>query len=351
MKLNDSKTAHVAEAVSAVLSGKGKEYSMDRLHTEALEINESIKSVDEDAQEEMDPRDHVSEKDGKFVVVNRKGEEVKSFDNKEEAEEYAVSNHDSLMKEATDLEEAKKVIAQVELWNGKKMKKSFKDQSSAEEFIKKMQDQEDVRGYNMYAEGLEEASKLSSKEEAMVLKVVGSTKTTKEAVAKVAKEMKLSAKEAAVIVKELMDKYESAEADEAAEEINEAKEITIKVPWNGPNPWDVQPSWPYMVNLDDWDRREREITISGPKREIEKWFLDDEPEGYGASRSQVRGLFRQISIENPIKESNEDDKAAYKAFFAKAMKKFGIDDITDLKGDKKKEFFDYVDANWKAKDE
>lgn len=61
-----------------------------------------------------------------------------------------------------DIDEAKKVIAQVELWNGKKMKKSFKNQSAAEKFIKKMQDQEDVRGYNMYAEsnkGLEEAMK------------------------------------------------------------------------------------------------------------------------------------------------------------------------------------------------
>lgn len=58
--------------------------------------------------------------------------------------------------EGEDIEEAKKVIASVELWNGKKMKKSFKNQSAAEKFIKKMQDQEDVRGYNMYAEGLEE---------------------------------------------------------------------------------------------------------------------------------------------------------------------------------------------------
>lgn len=63
-------------------------------------------------------------------------------------------------KEYTNLEEAKKVIASVELWNGKKMKKSFKNQSSAEKFIKKMQDQEDVRGYNMYAEGLEEGDGL-----------------------------------------------------------------------------------------------------------------------------------------------------------------------------------------------
>ena len=60
--------------------------------------------------------------------------------------------------ESTDLEEAKKVVASVELWNGKKMKKSFPNQTSAEKFIKKMQDEEDVRGYNMFAESLDEAS-------------------------------------------------------------------------------------------------------------------------------------------------------------------------------------------------
>jgi tRNA A22 N-methylase len=43
------------------------------------------------------------------------------------------------------------------------MKKSFKNQSAAEKFIKKMQDQEDVRGYNMYAEGLEEAKSVKVK--------------------------------------------------------------------------------------------------------------------------------------------------------------------------------------------
>lgn len=59
-------------------------------------------------------------------------------------------------KESVD-EAATKVIASVELWNGKKMKKSFKNQSAAEAFIKKMQDEEDVRGYNMHAEGLDEA--------------------------------------------------------------------------------------------------------------------------------------------------------------------------------------------------
>ena len=79
--------------------------------------------------------------------------------------------------ESTDLEEAKKVIASVELWNGKKMKKSFKNQSDAEKFIKKMQDQEDVRGYNMYAEGLEEGEGKSEPwEDGFKRRVVKTTK-------------------------------------------------------------------------------------------------------------------------------------------------------------------------------
>jgi hypothetical protein len=62
-------------------------------------------------------------------------------------------NTPSAIKKAYSLyERTLKVIAQVELWNGKKMKKSFKNQSSAERFIKKLQDTEDVRGYNLYAE-------------------------------------------------------------------------------------------------------------------------------------------------------------------------------------------------------
>ena len=44
----------------------------------------------------------------------------------------------------------------------------------------------------------------------------------------------------------------------------------------------------------------------------------------------------------------KEDKERYQKFFKAAMKKFGINDITDLKGDKKKEFFDYVDKNYEA---
>jgi hypothetical protein len=47
----------------------------------------------------------------------------------------------------------------------------------------------------------------------------------------------------------------------------------------------------------------------------------------------------------------EDNKAKYKAFFDKALKKFGVESPAELEGDKKKEFFDYVDKNYNSEDE
>ena len=52
----------------------------------------------------------------------------------------------------------------------------------------------------------------------------------------------------------------------------------------------------------------------------------------------------------PAKEESEKQKK-YQAFFNKALKKFGIKSPAELEGDKKKEFFDYVDANYEADDE
>ena len=47
--------------------------------------------------EKMDPRQHSVERDGKFVVVDKEGKVVKTFDDKEAADKYAVANHDKLM--------------------------------------------------------------------------------------------------------------------------------------------------------------------------------------------------------------------------------------------------------------
>lgn len=49
--------------------------------------------------EEMDPTKHVNKDGDDFVVVDKDGEEVKRFKNKEEADKYAIANHDALMGE------------------------------------------------------------------------------------------------------------------------------------------------------------------------------------------------------------------------------------------------------------
>tara|TARA_Y100000782_G_C10015695_1_gene194783 strand:- start:148 stop:603 length:456 start_codon:yes stop_codon:yes gene_type:complete len=45
---------------------------------------------------------------------------------------------------------------------------------------------------------------------------------------------------------------------------------------------------------------------------------------------------------------SDGDKEAYEKFFNKALKKFGVSSPAELEGDKKKEFFDYIDKNWKG---
>ena len=50
-------------------------------------------------------------------------------------------------------------------------------------------------------------------------------------------------------------------------------------------------------------------------------------------------------------EDRDIKEGDYEVFFQKAMKKFGISSPDELEDDKKKEFFNYVDKNYKAKNE
>ena len=79
---NDDLTKSIAGTVSDVLEGKVK-------------------------KEEMDPTDHVKQKDGGFVVVDANGNDVKSFGKKDEADAYAIKNHDKLMSVKKEVAELK----------------------------------------------------------------------------------------------------------------------------------------------------------------------------------------------------------------------------------------------------
>ena len=52
-----------------------------------------------------------------------------------------------------------------------------------------------------------------------------------------------------------------------------------------------------------------------------------------------------------VKAVIKEEKTAYQKFFDKALSKFGVSSPKELKGDKEKEFYDYVDAGWKADNE
>tara|TARA_R110001592_G_scaffold125197_1_gene334614 strand:- start:506 stop:1756 length:1251 start_codon:yes stop_codon:yes gene_type:complete len=54
-------------------------------------------TIKQDIDEEMDPTDHVKKKDGKFCVYKADGSIAKEFDNKEDADKYAIANHKKLM--------------------------------------------------------------------------------------------------------------------------------------------------------------------------------------------------------------------------------------------------------------
>ena len=49
-----------------------------------------------------------------------------------------------------------------------------------------------------------------------------------------------------------------------------------------------------------------------------------------------------------LDEAKSGDKEAYRKFFDKALKKFGVKSPGELEGKKEKEFYDYVDKNWKS---
>ena len=70
-------------------------------------------------------------------------------------------------------------------------------------------------------------------------------------------------------------------------------------------------------------------------------------ESYEIGTDEYRKYMERITPGETIEEKS-GDKEAYQKFFNSALKKFGVKSPAELKGDKKKEFFDYVDKNWTA---
>jgi hypothetical protein len=103
---------------------------------------------------------------------------------------------------------------------------------------------------------------------------------------------------------------------------------------------------------------------SGPRKpssgKTNSYRLTDKS-GKKAVQIQVANLDNKKYELNMYKEEVEMDvneafevmfeETEYQKFFKSALKKFGVSSPSELDGEKEKEFYDYVDKNWKGKDE
>ena len=85
----------------------------------------------------------------------------------------------------------------------------------------------------------------------------------------------------------------------------------------------------------------------------------EEPRAKGEKEFKDKHKVKKVGVKTDLdgtvynKEEKEvlSDEDKYKEFFAKALKKFGAESPAELDKEKRKEFFNYVDKNYKAKSE
>ena len=112
-----------------------------------------------------------------------------------------------------------------------------------------------------------------------------------------------------------------------------------------------------LQETEDWfdkitvNRNMKELTgLSGQFGKIanEAKSLQERMGALYEDMGNILGRYYEIG-ENVTEETG--DKEEYQKFFNAALKKYGVSSPDDLDDEKKKEFYDYVDANWEGDNE
>lgn len=272
---NDDLTQSIASTVSDVLEGKVK-------------------------IEEMDPKDHVKQnKEGGYDVVAPSGDIVKSFGKKDEAEGYAVKNHDAIMKSVE-----KNEVAEPE----PKGEKEFK----AKHKVKKSGDKED--GTNMkeevtisidYLFKIDEKLKPGKGKETIDVDYIGDKALTK----KVESKFKIKIKQTGSTTADVMGEKKNVLAFMQSDAYMMADA-------------DIKDLFPELLEVVSPEMAD-ELPAAGK----DTGYMDEEEKDMSPAQKK------------------------YQAFFKKALKKFGAESPADLDDEKKKEFFNYIDKNYKGENE
>ena len=108
-KYGGDRTAYIKDLISRGIDGPLGKAAQQELEKIIKDVSTKPKK-EEVELDEMNPTDHVKKKGDKYCVYNADGSVAKEFDNEEDANKYAIDNHDSLMNEETELDEAQKDI-------------------------------------------------------------------------------------------------------------------------------------------------------------------------------------------------------------------------------------------------
>ena len=233
--------------------GLEKDVPVSTLNILVSGMHEHAINPDKNELQEMNPTDHVKKKGDKFCVYNADGTIAKEFDNREDAEKYAIANHDKLM--STKKEE-------VEIHEQTQFQVVYTNKKSSDKGLYRLEKDRTLgKIYNQ-----REAEKM--------IKKLSADKRNSD--------------------------FEYRFVPKG--NINRSGEVVTPVDF-------------YKV-------------------------------GFKNRKEQVSSPSKYIDILNKLREETE-----YQKFFKSAMKKFGVKSPSELDGDKEKEFYDYVDKNWKGKNE
>jgi len=273
---NDDLTLSIASTVSDVLEGKIK-------------------------VEEMNPKDHVKQnKDGGYDVFDGKGNVAKTFGKKEEAEGYAIKNHDALMAAGKEVDE----VAEPEAKGEKEFKAKHK--------VKKSGDKED--GTNMkeeitisidYMHKIDEKLKPGKGKETIDVDYIGDKGLTKKLESKFKVKIKQTGSTTADITGEKKNILSFMKSDAYMMDDGDIEELFPEL---------LESVSPEMAD---------ELPAAGK----ETGYMDEEEKDLSPAQKK------------------------YQAFFKKALKKFDAESPADLDDEKKKEFFNYIDKNYKGDNE
>jgi len=332
--------------------------------------------------EVMNPKDHVKEKDGKFVVIAPSGKVVYSSNDKKEAEEWAVKNHDALMKEEVEIDEMpnrkykEKINSLLKDYHGKfkwrdevlyvtkEIEKDVRSiirkigspithdeiQVSSNPMREEVEEGIDIQKADMKdvikdfqtsdAPQFKGKSDKKKKEMAIAAKLSKEENEDDEPVGKKKKKsnkdvinLKPTAESSMKKFKDIMTKLKEKRFNDV-KETTDLKKEKVEVEESDGYEVDlaakkIQHKWKKMSKAEKVRFLDKMDVLAG-KTKVSDSDLEDILGDYG--------LFMEAS----------GGKEAYQKFFNGVLKKFGVKSPSQLKGDKKKEFFDYIDKNWTA---